>query len=77
MTEPALWLDGNAMAGLLTEVFCAEMTTVARACRSCGTVSAMGEYRAYRGAGTVLRCPTCGALALRIVAVADRHVVTD
>jgi hypothetical protein len=77
MTDRALWLDGNAIAGLLTEVFCAEMTAVERACRSCGTVSAVGEYRAYRGAGTVLRCPACGALGVRIVAVGERHVVTD
>jgi hypothetical protein len=35
----------------------------------------VGAHRLYRGAGVVLRCPTCGDLALRITVVEDRHVV--
>lgn len=75
MTQTALWLDGNAIAGLLVEVFGAEMTAVIRRCQSCGTRSAVGAHRAYRGAGAVLRCPVCGDVALRIAALPDRHVV--
>jgi Family of unknown function (DUF6510) len=70
-----LWLDGNALAGLLREVFGAEMTTAPHRCRSCGTRSAVGAHRAYFGAGVVLRCPVCSDVAMRIATLPDRHVV--
>jgi hypothetical protein len=71
MSEPR-WseeqaLDGNALAGELEAVFAAEITTARRVCQSCGTASAIGAHRAYRGAGIVLRCPVCRDLAMRIV----------
>ena len=69
------WLDGNGVAGLLGEVFGAEVTAVVRACGSCGTEAAVGAHRAYRGAGVVLRCPGCGDVAIRIAQLADRNVV--
>jgi predicted RNA-binding Zn-ribbon protein involved in translation (DUF1610 family) len=71
----ALWVDGNAIAGLLGEAFDAEMTTVPRRCQSCHTISAVGAHRVYYGAGVVLRCPVCGDLAMRIATLPDRHVV--
>jgi predicted RNA-binding Zn-ribbon protein involved in translation (DUF1610 family) len=70
-----IWLDGNGVAGLLSEVFGAEVTAVVRACGSCGTEAAVGAHRAYRGAGVVLRCPGCGDVAIRIVQLPDRNVV--
>ena len=73
--EPA-WLDSNAVAGLLADAFGEDMTAVERRCGDCGTVSAIGAYRAYLGAGTVLRCPSCGALGLRVVEVADGFSVS-
>ena len=73
--DAALWLDGNAIAGLLQEVFGAEMTAAPRGCRSCGAVHPVGAHRLYQGAGLVLRCPACDDLALRIVTLPDRHVV--
>jgi uncharacterized protein DUF6510 len=75
MSQTALWLDGNALAGLLDEVFGTEMTVARRRCQSCGTQSALGAHRAYRGAGDVLRCPVCGDLAMRIATLPDRHIV--
>ena len=63
------------MAGLLAEVFGAEMTAVVRGCGSCGTEAAVGAHRAYRGAGVVLRCPACGDVAIRIAQLPDRNVV--
>jgi predicted RNA-binding Zn-ribbon protein involved in translation (DUF1610 family) len=75
MTEEALWLDGNGLAGLLVEVFGAEMTSVRRRCQSCGERHAIGSHRLYRGAGDVLRCPNCGDVALRIATLPDRYVV--
>jgi len=69
------WLDGNGVAGLLGEVFGAEVTAVVRACGSCGTEAPVGAHRAYRGAGVVLRCPGCGDVAIRIAQLPDRNVV--
>jgi hypothetical protein len=61
-------LDGNALAGLLAEVFGgAEMTAAVRGCGSCGQRHPVGEHRLYRGAGYVLRCPGCGDVALTVV----------
>lgn len=71
----ALWLDGNAIAGILSEAFATEMTAVPRRCQSCNTVSAVGAHRVYYGAGVVLRCPACGDLAMRIATLPDRHIV--
>ncbi len=61
-----LTLDGNGMAGLLGEIAGADMTSVHRTCQSCGDRRAMGEHRAYRSAGVVLRCPSCEDVAVVI-----------
>jgi Family of unknown function (DUF6510) len=75
MSADALWLDGNALAGLLQEGFATEITTAQRRCQSCGTRSPLGAHRAYRGAGAVLRCPACGDVAMRIGLLPDRQIV--
>jgi hypothetical protein len=64
----ALVLDGNAIAGLLADVFHgAEMTGSVRYCATCGQRHPIGEHRLYRGAGYVLRCPGCSDVALTVV----------
>jgi hypothetical protein len=75
MADEMRWLDGNAVAGLLVEVFGAEMTTAVRGCASCGAQRPVGAHRAYVGMGAVLRCPVCGDVGLRVTALPDRHVV--
>lgn len=67
-------IDGNGIAGLLTEVLDAEITTVMRTCQSCGDRSRLGEHHAHRGAGVVLRCPACGDVAV-VLGVQDRRLV--
>jgi Zn finger protein HypA/HybF involved in hydrogenase expression len=64
MTE--VHTDGNGVAGMLSEVLAVEVTTLRRRCQSCGAESALGAHRAYHGAGTVLRCPACEDVAVRI-----------
>jgi hypothetical protein len=68
----ALMLDGNAIAGLLQEVFAVEMTTAVGTCGSCGAVEAIGAVHVYRGAGTVLRCPHCDNVLAKIVKDGER-----
>ena len=63
----ALMLDGNAVAGLLQEVFAVEMTTAIGTCGSCGATDAVGAMHVYRGAGIVMRCPHCDNALVRIV----------
>jgi Family of unknown function (DUF6510) len=69
-------LDGNAVAGLLAEVFGgAEVTGAVRGCGSCGQEHAVGKHRLYRGAGFVLRCPGCGDVAMVVVDCGARREV--
>lgn len=63
--------DGNAIAGLLSEVLVAEFTTMERTCQSCGDRNPAGAHRSYHGAGVVLRCPNCDDVALRIAELPD------
>ena len=63
----ALMLDGNAVAGLLQEVFVAEVTTAVGICDGCGASDAVGGVHVYRGAGVVLRCPHCDNALMTIV----------
>ena len=63
----ALMLDGNAVAGLLQEVFALEMTTAVETCDGCGASEPVGATHVYRGAGVVLRCPHCGNVLAMIV----------
>jgi Fe-S-cluster-containing dehydrogenase component len=62
-----LMLDGNAIAGLLQEVFEVEMTTVVGTCGTCGTARPIGAAYVFRGAGTVIRCSHCKNVVGRIV----------
>jgi len=62
-----LMLDGNAIAGLLQEVFATEMTTAVGTCDGCGASEPLGAVHVYRTAGVVLRCPHCNAVLAKIV----------
>ena len=62
-----LMLDGNAVAGLLREVFAAEMTTAIGTCGTCGAAEPLGAVHVYQGAGVVLRCPHCDNTLAKIV----------
>ena len=62
-----LMLDGNAVAGMLSEVFAVEMTTATMTCGNCGAAGPVGAAHVFRGAGIVLRCPHCGHALVKIV----------
>jgi Family of unknown function (DUF6510) len=58
-------LDGNAIGGLLMEIFGTEMTTAIGTCGSCGTTGQVAGLAVYlRGPGTVVRCPVCDAVLM-------------
>ena len=60
-------LDGNAVAGLLQDVFVVETTTAIATCAGCGAPSPMGATHVFRGAGFVLRCPACANAMVTLV----------
>ena len=56
-------LDGNAMGGLLIEVFGQEMTEALGCCAHCGDTNQVGALIVYRGGpGDVMRCPSCSTV---------------
>ena len=63
-----LMVDGNAVAGLLQDVFGLEMTASPAECAHCGQVNDLGALLAFTQApGAVLRCPACEEVVLRVV----------
>jgi len=61
-------LDGNAIAGLLHDVFGDEMTTAASVCGHCGDERPVAELVAYvQAPGTVVRCRTCARVLMVMV----------
>src|SRR5215813_11952133 len=66
-------LDGNAAAGILSEVFIPDLTTARMTCAGCGAVRPLGALAVYAsGIGTVMRCPSCDAVLLRVVRTPTR-----
>ncbi len=64
----ALMVDGNAVAGMLEEIFFIEMTASPTECAHCGYEGEVGTLLAFIAApGLVLRCPGCKNVILRIV----------
>ena len=59
-------LDGNAIAGLLQDVFGQDMTIASGVCAQCGDERPLAECQVYlRAPGVVVRCRTChGVLAV-------------
>ena len=69
-------LDGNAIGGLLREIFTMEMTTAETTCAGCGAVHAVGRVDVYMNApGAVVRCPSCEQVLMRIVHGRGRYWV--
>ena len=67
-----MMLDGNAVAGLLQEIFGVEMTASPTECANCGRAGELATLLAFTQApGIVLRCPACEAVMLRIVQTKD------
>ena len=63
-------LDGNAIGGLMLEIFSAEMTTATGTCAGCGAVAVLAEAIVYLEApGTVARCRSCDSVLMVVVDV--------
>jgi hypothetical protein len=67
-------LDGNAAGGILREIFPFEMTMAEVTCTKCSATGPIGTLAAYiHGMGTILRCPRCDNVLIRIVHAKGRY----
>jgi Family of unknown function (DUF6510) len=76
MDDADLRVDGNALAGVLGEVFVHEMTSARIACDGCGEVEPIGAEHAYvQTPGIVLRCRHCEDVLLVITQRDGRYLL--
>ncbi|HJP72984.1 MAG TPA: DUF6510 family protein [Pseudonocardiaceae bacterium] len=65
-------LDGNALAGPLTELFAIDLATAELTCGHCGAAGPLAAHLLYpSGPAMVLRCPDCTGVVLRYAS--DAH----
>ena len=74
MLQSQMMLDGNAIGGLLSEIFVPEMTSAQAVCASCGAMNPIGRTHVFVHApGAVVRCPGCESVLLRVVHGSGRY----
>ena len=65
-------LDGNAIGGLLNNVFGAEMTMAQAECGRCRARGPLAECEVYLGGpGVVVRCRVCHTIVMVLVEVRE------
>jgi hypothetical protein len=65
-------LDGNAIGGMLYNVFGREMTMAQAECGRCGARGPLAECEVYVGGpGVVVRCCVCHTVVMVLVEVRD------
>lgn len=61
-------VDGNALGGVLGDLFAADLTMATTTCAGCRAVAPLATIHVYLNApGAVARCPGCNAVLLRVV----------
>jgi hypothetical protein len=62
------YLDGNAAAGELSNIFAMDVTAAVGQCAHCGAIKRFAEAHVYmRCPGLVARCSVCQHVLLRLV----------
>jgi Family of unknown function (DUF6510) len=68
-----VYLDGNAAAGELSNIFATDVTAAEAQCAHCGATKRFAEAHLYMQApGIVARCSVCQHVLLRLVSVRQR-----
>jgi ribosomal protein S27E len=76
MDETDRTLDGNAVAGMLAEMFSLGATSAVVRCDSCGHEDPLGTATVYANApGVVVRCRGCSGVLMRFAEGRDRVMV--
>ena len=66
-------VDGNVLAGPLSELFRFDLTTTSGECRHCGDVTVLARAMVYLDpSGYVVRCCACGGILLAVVIGPER-----
>ena len=61
-------VDGNAIAGVLMEIFAVDMTDSRGECTTCGDVAPLADTIVFMQApGIVVRCRSCGNVLATII----------
>jgi ribosomal protein S27E len=61
-------LDGNAIAGPLSEIFAADMTVASGRCAGCGDVSPLAMAIVYlKPNAYIVRCHVCDTMLIMVV----------
>jgi hypothetical protein len=67
------YLDGNAAAGELSDIFAMDVTAAEGQCTHCGAIKRFAEAHVYMQApGLVARCSVCQHVLLRLVDARER-----
>ena len=67
------YLDGNAAAGELSNIFTTDVTAAQGECAHCGAIKRFAEAQIYmQGPGIVARCSVCQHVLLRLVNARER-----
>ncbi|MFI0367287.1 DUF6510 family protein [Actinomadura sp. 1N219] len=70
--DPHGHVDGNALAGPLSELFAVDVTVAEGRCVNCGLTGPIATLMVYdRAPGMVARCPGCDNVVLRLVRTPD------
>jgi hypothetical protein len=73
MSDDATYLDGNAAAGALSDIFTIDITSAVGRCENCGAVKPFAQAMVFTDApGLVARCPACESVLLRLVTTGER-----
>jgi hypothetical protein len=66
-------VDGNVLAGPLSELFRFDLTTTSGECRRCGDVTVLARAMVYLDpSGYVVRCCACGNVLFTVVIGPER-----
>jgi hypothetical protein len=69
-------LDGNAVAGMLAEMFALGATSAMVRCDTCDHEDPLGTATVYANApGVVVRCRGCSSVLMRFAEIRDRVMV--
>jgi hypothetical protein len=69
-------VDGNAIAGLLSEIFAIEPTTTITVCNKCGDQAVLAQSIVYHAsAETEVRCSQCDDTLFTIVTRGSDHTL--
>ena len=67
------YVDGNAAAGVLREIFAVDLTAAIGRCVGCGAHAPLGAAHTYLDSpGLVLRCGGCQAVLVKVVTGSGR-----